>query len=108
GVRSARLLFVERTSDTREAPERERNLPLETWDEVNHRAHLADRKETRQAFRLGGKYLSTSVAAQFRHAPAQQRCRSSHHPGNARPRRYLDHAGLHACRSTTAQSGPST
>ena len=56
---------------------------------------------------LETEHLSAPFAAQFRDASAQQRRRSAHHPGNARPRRHFDDAGLHACRSTAIEGGAS-
>ena len=75
--------------------------------QTNDGAHLADRESGGAAFRARGEHLSAFAPAQFRDPPAEQRRGFAHHPGNAGPRRYLDDAGLHACRPAATESGAS-
>src|SRR6266513_4769739 len=107
-VRSARLLFVHRAAEIDQAPERERDFPVRTRNEINDRADLADREGKSPARWVGKEYLSTLAPAQLRDAFAEQRRRPAHHSRDARPRRYFDDAGLYARRSAALESGAST
>src|SRR5207302_3104146 len=107
-MRSARLLFVDRTAEADQAPERERDFSVRTRNEINDRADLADRERKSAPRGLGKKYLSALAPAQLRDALAEQRRRPAHHSRDARPRRYFDDAGLYARRSAALESGAST
>src|SRR6266480_3832372 len=107
-MRSTGRLLVHGTPEVRKAAEQQRDFPFGARHEINNGAYLADREKTCTALRIGKKYLPASSPAQFRDASARKWRRPAHYPGNARTCRYFHDAGLHARRSTAAESRPST
>src|SRR4030095_17240440 len=88
-----------------DSPHRQRNFSFPPRHQTDDCAHLADCEKTRETIRTGSEYLSAPFATQFRHAFTGEWRRLAHHSRDARPCRYFDDTGLHACRSAAIESG---
>src|SRR5437868_15543036 len=105
-MRGAGRVPIDGAAEAGEAPNEQRNFSFEPGHKTDDDADLANRKGARETFGFGSQRLSPSFAPQFRDPSSEQRRRSSNHPGNARTRRYLNDAGLHARGSATVKSRP--
>src|SRR5439155_4457475 len=88
----------------RKRPEEQHCFSFRARHQTNHNAYQANREGTCAPRRTRTEHLSASSATQLRDASPGERRRSAHHPGNARPRRYLDDASLYARRPTAIES----
>ena len=91
------------TAKACEAAHWQRNFSFRARHEINDSADMADCEETCAARGTGKERLSSPSPAQLRDASARKRRRSAHYPGDAGACRHFNNAGVHACRSATAQ-----